>query len=144
VSGVAQSVQPKGCADCLWPALPRVQELLASALGEVTNGSLGDAILEVSVDPTKGELLALGFACLMEETVGEASVVAVVVGDANAVFGGEAVEGSLCVDGFLAGEVACHQINELETEIMIHKNGGIPIARLGEYPLRLAIEIWLC
>lgn len=51
-----------------------MQELLVSALGEVVNGSLGDAILEVSVDPTKGELLALGFACLTEETVGEASM----------------------------------------------------------------------
>jgi hypothetical protein len=86
-----------------------VQELLVSALGEVVNGSLGDAILEVSVDPTKGELLALGFTCLTEETVGEASIVAVVVGDANAVFGGKALKGALCVDGFLAGEVACHQ-----------------------------------
>ena len=144
MSGVAQSVRPKGCADRLRPALPRVQELLASALGEVVNGSLGDAILEVSVDPTKGELLALGFACLTEETVGEASIVAVVVGDANAVFGGKALKGALCVDGFLAGEVACHQINKLEAGIMIHKSGGIPIACLGEYPLRLAIETWLC
>jgi len=95
VSGVAQSVRPKGCADRLRPALPRVQELLASALGEVANGSLSDAILEVSIDPTKGELLALGFACLTEETVSEASVVAVVVGNANAVFGGKALEGAL-------------------------------------------------
>ena len=58
-----------------------------------------------------------------------------VVGNANTVFGGKAFEGTLRVDGFLAGEVACHQINELEVGIMIHKNGGIPIARLGEYPL---------
>ncbi len=70
--------------------------------------------------------------------------VAVVVGDANAVFGGKALKGALCVDGFLAGEVACHQINELEAGIMIHKSGGIPIACLGEYPLRLAIVAWRC
>ena len=112
-----------------------MQELLASTLGEAANGLLGDVILEVSVDPTKGELLTLGFACLTEETVGKASVVAVVVGDANAVFGGEALEGALCVNSFLAGEVACHQINELEAGIMIHKNGCIPTAGLGEYPL---------
>ena len=140
---MAQSVRPKGCADRLQPALPRVQELLPSALGEVTNGSLGNAILEVSVDPTKDELLALGFACLTEEIVGKASVVAMVVGDANAVFGSKALKGALGVNNFLAGEVACHQTNELEAGIMI-KMVGFLIARLGEYPLRLAIETWLC
>ena len=53
VRSVVQSVRPKGCADGLGPPLPCVQELLASALREVADGSLGDAILEVRIYPQK-------------------------------------------------------------------------------------------
>ena len=144
VRSVAQSVRPKGCADGLGPPLPCVQELLASTLREVADGSLGDAILEVRIYPAKGELLALGLACLTEETVGESTVVTVVVGNTDAMLSGKLFEGALRIDGFLAGEIAGHQVDKLETGIMVHKNGGIPIAHLGEYPLRLAIETWLC
>ena len=125
------SVRPKSCADGLGPPLPCVQELLASALREVADGSLGDAILEVRIYPTKGELLALELACLMEEAVGESTIVT--VGNTDAMLSGKSFEGALCIDGFLAGEIAGHQV-------MVHKNGGIPIARLGECPLRLAIK----
>ncbi len=98
--GVAQSKRPKGCADGLRPLLPCVQELLASALGEVADGSLGDAILEVSIDPAKRELLALGFSCLTEEAVGKSPVVTVVVGDMNAMLSGKALERPLGVNRF--------------------------------------------
>ena len=135
VRSVAQSVRPKGCADSLRPLLLCVPELLASALREVADGSLGDAILEVRIYPAKGELLALGLACLTEEAVGKSAVVTVVVGDTDAMLSGKLFEGALCIDGFLAGEIAGHQVDKLETGIMVHKNGGIPIARLGEYPL---------
>ncbi len=60
VRGVAQSVRPKGCADGLGPLLPCVQELLASALREVPDGLLGNAILEVRIYPANGELFGLG------------------------------------------------------------------------------------
>ena len=135
VQSVAQSVQPKGCADGLGPLLPCVQDLLASALREVADGSLGDAILEVRIYPAKGELLALGLACLTEETVGESTVVTVVVGNTDTMLSGKSFKGALRIEGFLAGEIAGHQVNKLETGIMVHKNGGIPIARLGECPL---------
>ena len=137
---MAQSVRPKGCADGLGPLLPCVQELLASALREVADGSLGNAILEVRIYPTKGELLALGLACLTEEAVGESTVVTVVVGDTDAMLSGKLFEGALRSDGFLASKIAGHQIDKLETGIMVHKNDGILIAHLGEYPLRLAIK----
>ena len=143
VRGVAQSVRPEGRADRLRPALPCVQELLSSALREVSNGSLGDAILEVSVDSAKGELLSLRFACLTKEAVREAPIVAVVVGDADPVLGGKAFEGVLRVDGFLASQIARHQINKLEARIMVDENSGILVSRLGEYPLCLCEKSWL-
>ncbi len=131
---VAQSVRPKGCADGLGPPLPCVQ-VLVSTLREVVDGLLGDAILEVRIYPAKGELLALGLACLTEEAVGESTVVTVVVGDMDAMLSGKSFEGGLCINGFLAGEIAGHQVDKLEMGIIVHKNGGIPIARLVEYPL---------
>jgi hypothetical protein len=43
------------------------------------DGLLGDAVLEVGIDPTEGELLPCFLACLLEGVVVEASVVAMVV-----------------------------------------------------------------
>jgi hypothetical protein len=40
-----------------WPALARMQELLSGALGEVPNCALGDSILDMGVDPAKGQSL---------------------------------------------------------------------------------------
>jgi hypothetical protein len=140
VRSVAQSVRPKGCADGLGPLLSCVQELLASALREVVDGLLSNAILEVRIYPAKGELLALGLACLTEEAVGKSTVVTVVVGNTDAMLSGKLFEGALRIDGFLAGEIAGHHVDKLETGIKVHKNGGIPIARLGECPLQLAIK----
>ncbi len=69
--------QSAKCTACGQQA--RVQQLLARALQEVTNGALGDAILEVSVYATEGELLALFVACLLECIVGKLTVVKVVM-----------------------------------------------------------------
>ena len=141
VRGVAQSVRPKGCADGLGPPLPCVQELLTSALREVTYGLLGNAFLEVRIYPAKGELLALGLACLMEDAVGESTIVTVlVVGDTDTMLSGKALKCLLGVNGLFASQIACHQIDKLEARIMVHKNSGVVVARLGEGPLRLAIE----
>ena len=51
---------------CLWPASACVEQLLVSALGEVTDGALGDAILEVGIDAAEGELLSCVVAGLLE------------------------------------------------------------------------------
>ena len=135
VRSVAQSVRPKGCADGLRPLLLCVPELLASALREVADGSLGDAILEVRIYPAKGELLALGLACLTEEAVGKLPIVTVVVGNANAMLSGKALKRSLGVDGLFASQIACHQIGKLEARIRVHKNSGVAVAHLGKCPL---------
>jgi hypothetical protein len=77
-----------------------MEELLSSALREVADGSLGNAILEVGVDPTKDDFLALSFAGLAEHAVREATIVAVVVVNLYAVFGSKLLKRALCIDSF--------------------------------------------
>ena len=79
---------------CLRPASTCVEQLLASAFGEVADGALGDAILEVGIDAAEGELLSCIVAGLLEGVVKEATVVAVVVLDLHTVFGGKGLEGT--------------------------------------------------
>jgi hypothetical protein len=78
---------------CLRPASTCVEQLLASAFGEVADGLLGDAILEVGIDAAEGELLSRIVAGLLEGVVKEATVVTVVVLDLHTMFGGEGLEG---------------------------------------------------
>ncbi len=49
MSSVAESVWPKGSADGLWPSLARVEKLFPSALGQVSNSTLGDPILKMGI-----------------------------------------------------------------------------------------------
>jgi hypothetical protein len=52
-----------------------MEQLLPCTFQEAFNGSLGDAILEMGVRPTEGELLPCFMTCLSEGIVMEASVV---------------------------------------------------------------------
>ncbi len=74
--------------------------MLACALGEVADGALGDAILEVGIYATEGKLLVCVVACLPEGIVREAPIVAVVVLDPNAMLGSEGLEGTFDGDSF--------------------------------------------
>jgi hypothetical protein len=56
-------------------------QLLLWAFQEVLDGLLGYAILKLGIDPTKGDLLPCIVARLSEDTVMEASVVAVLMED---------------------------------------------------------------
>ncbi len=56
-----------------------MEQLLPCTFQEVLDGSLRDAVLEVGIYPTEGELLPCFVACLLEGVVMEASVVAMVV-----------------------------------------------------------------
>jgi hypothetical protein len=90
-----------------------MQELLMHTLPEVSDGFLCNAILEVGIDPTEGELLSLSAAAVLEGVVCKMSVVAVVVEDADAVLLGKVFKGSLGFHGFLRGKLG-HQMNVLE------------------------------
>ncbi len=74
--------------------------MLACALGEVADGALGDAILEVGIDATEGELLVRVVTGLFECAVGELTIVAVVMLDSDAMFSSKGLKGALGGDGF--------------------------------------------
>jgi hypothetical protein len=109
-----------------------MEELLSSALQGVANGLFHDAILEVGVYPTEGEFLALSLAGLAEHAVCKAAIVAVIVLDSYAVFGGELLECSFCVDGLGREAITRHQVDELEPGEVIDKDRGIAVASFGE------------
>jgi hypothetical protein len=54
---IAQGIWPQRNVNCLRPANMGMQQLLAHALREIVDGALGNAILEVGVYATEGELL---------------------------------------------------------------------------------------
>jgi hypothetical protein len=77
-----------------------MQRLLAHALQEIADGSLGDAILEMGIYATEGELLARFVARLLERIVGESTIVAVIMLIFYAVLSGEGLEGAFGGNGF--------------------------------------------
>jgi hypothetical protein len=77
-----------------------VKQLLTRALRDVADGLLGNAILEVSVYTTDGELLVLLVACLFERVVGESTIVAVIMLNPYAVLGSKGLEGAFGNNGF--------------------------------------------
>ncbi len=61
-----------------------MEELLPHALAETAESLLRNAVLEVSIDTTKGKALSLCTATVLEGVVRKASIVTVVVEDADA------------------------------------------------------------
>ena len=86
-----------------WPTSASVQQLLAGAFREVSDGAFGYPILKMSVDPAEGESLLCLVASLHKSTVLEPAVVAVVVCDFYAVVGGKLLEGAFGFDGLVGG-----------------------------------------
>ncbi len=113
------------------PALAHMEELLPRTLPEISDVFLCNAILEVGIDPTEGELLFFGTAAVFEGVVCKLSVVAVVVEDADAVLLGKVLKGSLGFHGLLGGELG-HQMDVLEPRVVVHKDGGCRVVLLGE------------
>jgi hypothetical protein len=56
-----------------------VQQLLPSTFTKITNGFLGNPVLEVSIDATEGEALPCTLTSLFEGIVGKSPIVAVVM-----------------------------------------------------------------
>jgi hypothetical protein len=100
VHGIVQRIWPKGKVDHLGPADMRVKQLLAPALQEVSDGFLGNAILEVGVHPTKGELLSRVVACLFEGNDVKLPIVTVIVEDFDFMFSRILLECKLGREGF--------------------------------------------
>jgi hypothetical protein len=68
----------------------------------------------MSIHSAEGEFLERFLARADTSSVGEVPIVAVVVGDPDAVLGGVALKGLLGVNGFGRGEICCHQIDKLQ------------------------------
>ena len=83
VDSTPKCIWPEGQVDGGRPALVCMEELLLHTFQEISNGFLRNAILEVGIDPTEGELLSLSTAAVLEGVVCKSSVVAVVVEDAT-------------------------------------------------------------
>ncbi len=114
--------------------MARMEELLPCTLTEVSDGFFRRAIMEVGVDPPKGETLPLGTAAVLEGIVHELLVVAVVVEDADAVLLSKVFERMLGFHCLFRGELG-HEVNVLGLGVGVDKDGGCCVAFLGECPL---------
>ncbi len=93
VNGTPECIWPEGQVDGGRPSLARMEELLPCTLSEIPDGLFCNAILEVGIDPTEGEMLPLCTATVLEGVVCKSSIVAMVVEDADAVLLGKVLEG---------------------------------------------------
>jgi hypothetical protein len=129
--------------DCIWPSSLCVQEHRPCRLGDIPNGSLGDAILEMGVDTTKGKCLLVCIAVLLECIVCKSPVVGMVVFDVNAVLFCKSLESYFGLDGF-GGRHAGHQMDESQPRIVVDKYGGGVVSTRSEPSLELSKESSLC
>ena len=113
VDSTPKCIRPEGQVDGGRPALARMEELLPCTLSEIPDGFLGNAILEVGVDPTEGESLPFGSAAVLEGLFCKLSIVAVVVEYVYAVLLGEVFKGLFGFHGLLGGKLG-HEVDILE------------------------------
>jgi hypothetical protein len=109
---------------------------IACALGNVADGALGNAILEVGVYATEGKMLACVVACLLEGIVGEVPIVAVVVLDSNSMLGSEGLEGTFGSDGF-DQRVIDLGVDVSQATVVVDEDGSAAIALLGKFAFKL-------
>ncbi len=102
---VPEGVWPKGQVDGSHPSLSRVEELFPCNLVEITDSYLCNAVVEVGVETTEGEVLSFCTATVLDGIVGEASIVAVVVEDADAMLLGKVFKRVLSIHHFFRGQL---------------------------------------
>ncbi len=134
VDRTPECIRPEGQVDGGRPALACIEELLLCTLPKVSDGFLCNAILEVGIDPTRGEMLSFGAAAFLEGVVSKLSIVAVVVEDADAMLHGKVLKGLLSFHGLLGGELG-HQMDVLEPRVVVYEDGGRCVALLDECSL---------
>ncbi len=95
VSGILKSIWPESQVDGSWPLLVHVQQRLPSTFTKITNGLLGNPILEVSINATEGEVLPCTLTRLFEGVVGKSPIAAAVMKDLDTVLFGKDLESLL-------------------------------------------------
>jgi hypothetical protein len=113
VNGAPEGIWPKGQVDGGRPSLVSMKELLPCTLSKVPDGLFCNAILEVGVDPTKGESLPFCTAAVLEGLVCKLSIIAVVVEDGEAVLLDKVFEGAFCFHRFFRGKLG-HEADVLQ------------------------------
>jgi hypothetical protein len=119
---------------CGWPSLAHVQELLSGALKEVLNRTLGDPILEMGVDPTKGESLAALLTCLSKSIVRKTTIIAMIMFDCNAMFSSKLHKHLFHIYRFVARQVL-HEMDEAEMGEVVHEDGRGAVPLRGKFTL---------
>ncbi len=133
---ISQCIWPQCKVDSLQPLGARVEQSLAHVSQEVLDGSLSNAILEVGIYPTKGELLPCFMACLLEGVVVELSVVAIVVWVFDSVFCCVLLNDKLGSKCFV-GLVVKLEVDKLEAAKVVDEDGGTLVVLLGEFAFQL-------
>ncbi len=93
---------------------------------------LGNSVLQMRIDPPEGELLLVLVACLLECIVRKSTIVAMVVFDGYAMFGGELLECFLCFYHFIGRQVL-HQMDVSKAGEMVDKDGCGTVPLGGEF-----------
>ncbi len=134
VNSAPEGIWLKGQVDGSWPSFVRIEELLPCTLSKVPDGLFCNAILEVGIDPTKGEPLSFGTVAVLEGVVCKSSVVAMVVEDADAVLFGKVLKGLFDFLYLFGGELG-HKLDVLQSRVVVNKDDGRCIAFLGDCTL---------
>lgn len=128
---ILQRSRPEGNMDGLGPTMGGVEKSSTGAFGDIANPILSLTILVVSVDTTEGKTL-VGAVDRRTKFLGiEHAVVGVVVGNANAVRMGHALERLLGLDGGFSGKIT-HKVDECEIGGMIHEDRGADVTSVDE------------
>jgi hypothetical protein len=112
VDSTPKCIRPEGQVDGGRPALSRMEELLPCTLSEIPDGFLGNAILEVGVDPIDGESPPFSTVAVLKGVVCKSSVVTVVE-YMYAVLLSKVFKGSFGFHGLLRGKLG-HEVDILE------------------------------
>jgi hypothetical protein len=95
-------------------------------LRDISNGSFGNAILEMSVDPTVRNCLMMLLAVLLEGVVSKSAIVCMIVLDGYTVICCESLECLLCLDGLLRCHT-CHEMNVAQSRVVINEDSGCDV-----------------
>ncbi len=132
VGCILQGIWPQSKVDHIRPAGACVEQLLLCTFQEVPDGSLGNAILKVGIDPTEGELLLF---------VMEASVFAVIMEDLDSMIYSILFKGKLSSECFVRLVIEL-EVDNAEAAEVVDKDGGALIVLLGKFALQLCIKTY--
>ncbi len=116
-----------------------MQQLLARALQEVADGSLGDAILKVCVYATESKLLVLFVAGLFERVIRKLPIIAMVMLNFYTILGGEGPKGAFGGNS-LNRYIVDLKVNKAGAAVVVHEDRGASVLLFGEFSLHLCIK----